>query len=101
MSIDIGIISVHRGEPPGGNPYRGSGRGYGEFRDDPVTSLMGDERSHALGRFVRGLPTEGYTFWVTPNAGGARRLAPEDHVEVNVVQVEYYWLADGTPRRVR
>lgn len=81
-NIDIGNISVHHGVVA--NPYRG-------------TSLMGYERSKALGRFLRGLPTPGYTFWFSPCCGGAKALdAPPP---VNPVVVGFYWHADGSPTR--
>lgn len=83
--MGIGDILVWKGEPPGGNPYRGRG------------SLGGEERSRALGRFLRGKSTEGYTFWFGPACGGARRLT--EIPEVNPSTIEFYWDADGTPKR--
>lgn len=80
--VSIGDISAHRGAVA--NPYRGS-------------SLMGRERSEALGRFLRGLPTPGYTFWFSPACGGAKALdAPP---AVNPVVIDFYWRADGSPTR--
>ena len=76
MAIHIGDVSVHRGQPPGGNPYRGS-------------SLLGEERVAALvawragSAFVevlpeRTIPISCYTFWFAPGSGGARRVTPAE-----------------------
>lgn len=61
----IGDVIVHRGEPPGGNPYRGCG-------------LMGDERVVALTLFKNGGDIHEYTFWYGPSFGGARRIEAKE-----------------------
>ena len=65
MKHCIGDISVHRGEPPEGNPYR-------------KESLCGPERANALHDFHERKPTPDYTFWVAPCHGGAKRATWDD-----------------------
>lgn len=58
----IGNVAVHRGEPDGGNPYRGA-------------SLMGPERVAALCAFRDGTDCSAYTYWHAPADGGAYRIS--------------------------
>jgi len=71
--IDIGDILTHEGEPA--NPYKGY--------------QTGKVRSEALGRFLRGKPTDGLTFWHAPSCGGAKRLTEPPPVMPEVV--DFYW----------
>jgi hypothetical protein len=80
-AMDIGAIEVTRAGAA--NPY--------------VEGIWGAERSGALGAFLRGRPTPGYEFWHAPSCGGARRLDERPAVRPEVV--DFYWRADGTPRR--
>lgn len=58
----IGDVSVHVGEPPDGNPYRGH------------SGLMGPDRAAALRAFRDGADTSRWTYWHAPASGGARRI---------------------------
>jgi hypothetical protein len=60
ISVHIGDVLVHRGEPRNGNPYLGQ-------------SLIGEERVAALRIFKAG-GNEAYTFWYAPACGGAFRI---------------------------
>ena len=62
----IGDVAVCRGEPPEGNPYKGS--------------LIGEERATALRAFKARGEAPGYTLWLAPSSGRCRRI---DVAEVN------------------
>ncbi len=61
----IGDVSVIKGDPPNGNPYRG-------------VSLSGNERADALMDFRNDVPQPELTFWYTPCFGGAKPCAQDD-----------------------
>lgn len=94
--MSIGKVSVWRGEPPEGNPYRHKDATAERY------DCIGDERSRVLGLFFRGLPTPGYTFWWTPGTGGVRRLQSRQEVpEVKDESIDFYWDESGRSRKLR
>ena len=74
--VSIGDILVWHGQPPSGNPYKPG-------------SLLGKERSQALGAFLKGMTSEGFTFWFAPVGGGAYQLTTPPLVDPRVI--DYYW----------
>lgn len=79
--VHIGDVVVHKGDPPGHNPYRGVGSNMTTyFAKDPVTHVSGDERIRALSAFKHGKDTKAYTFWYAPAFGGAYRLQSPDEI---------------------
>lgn len=79
----IGDVVVHRGDPPGGNPYRGGAVGrhrWAHTKDDPETMVYDDERVAALRAFRDRGDTSEFTFWHTPAGGGASRIEDPDAV---------------------
>ena len=76
MRTSLGNVSVHRGIPHDGNPYRGClGRQW------PITSITGDERVAALQAFEQGDDTSQYTFWHAPSGGGARQILDQKEID--------------------
>lgn len=65
----VGDVSVIRGEPPDGNPYRAHGTGQ---------ALAFSARVYALWLFCNGKDTSEYTLWYAPSCGGAKRITAAD-----------------------
>jgi len=78
------ILVTHEGEKP--------------FRSSTV---MGEERSRALGRFLRGFPVEGYEFWLWRGTGPAGTLKTVEDANVDPDVVDYYWDENGEPKKGR
>jgi len=82
VEMDIGDIAVVKAGT--GNPYK-SGQ-----------NIIGEERSRALGRFLRGLETPEHEFWHIHPSIGCRKVT-EEEVSVDPDVVDYYWDEDGNP----
>ena len=82
----IGDVVVHKGMPPGGNPYRADG-------------LIGHARLIALLEFHDNGKHEDCTFWNAPCSGGARQIT-RDEVEWNSCGVEDLRRKVGEIRRM-
>lgn len=67
MLTTIGDVAIHDGEPPDGNPYKGTG-------------ITGAKRERLLDAFRDGNDVGNATFWHAPGHGGARRIDNPDEI---------------------
>jgi len=76
--IQIGDISVLRGEPEEENPYRNGGGILGGERRESLKAFKNGAKKFTytgLGRVaIESAALKNYTFWYAPIEGGARRI---------------------------
>ena len=84
----LGDVTIHNGEPSGGNPYR--------------ASLTGNQRVEAVRAALFCEDISRWTFWYSPTVGGAFRIAdPRNQIDWSAMRDEkgqYVYRADGSLR---